>query len=461
MKKSTRTISGVTPVAVMTRPQGCPGQCVYCPTYGATPRSYTPESPAVLRARECEYDAAEQVRIRLRMLTSMGHPIDKIELIIMGGTFLAAPIDYQYTFIKECYDALNGRGSADLEEAKQINETAAHRCVGLCIETRPDWCQTEHVERMLDFGTTRVELGVQMLDDDIYRLVKRGHGVEDVVTATRLLKDHGLKVHYHWMPGLPGSSPEKDIALTRLLFEDPRFRPDGLKLYPTMVVEGTELETWYREGRYQPYDNDVMVDLVARMKSVVPKYVRISRVLRDIPSKFIVGGLRDSLREEAKQRMKEMETECRCIRCREYGHRANAGWEIGEPMLVRMDYDASDGKEVFLSFEDGRETLFGLLRLRIQARPIPRPGLESVGNVAIIRELHVYGPEVPLRQKDSGSAQHRGLGKALVAEAERIAREEFRAESIVVLSGVGAKEYYRAEFGYREQSGYMIESLRS
>ena len=459
MKKFARTISGVTPVAVMTLPMKCPGECIYCPTYPTTPQSYTPESPAVLRARQCGYDAGKQVRLRLKILSEMGHPTDKVELIVMGGTFLAYPEDYQYQFIKGCFDALNDEESATLEEAKRLNETASHRCTGLCIETRPDWCQQEQVDRMLEFGTTRVELGVQTLNDEIYRLVRRGHKVADVVKATELLKEHGFKVHYHWMPGLPGSTPEEDLELSRQLFSDARFRPDGLKLYPTMVVEGTELEKWYQDGRYQPYADDTMTNLVADIKSIVPRYVRISRVLRDIPSKFIVGGLRDSLRAVAKERMKQLAIECHCIRCREYGHRAQDGWEIGEPGMVRMDYEASGGKEIFLSFEDERETLFGLLRMRIQARPVARLAQKTDNNSALIRELHIYGPEVPLKQQVPTAAQHKGLGKALLKEAERIAREEFQAQQMVVLSGTGAKEYYRSEFGYGSQADYMVRSL--
>ncbi len=459
MKKFTRTISGVTPVAVMTQPMGCPGQCIYCPTYPAAPQSYTPESPAVLRARTCDYDAGSQLELRLRTLAEMGHPTDKIELIVMGGTFLACPEDYQYRFIKGCFDALNGEESATLEEAKQLNETAEHRCTGLCIETRPDYCGQEETQRMLEFGTTRVELGVQTLDDDIYRLVRRGHGVEDVVRATTLLKEHGLKVHYHWMPGLPGSTPEHDLELSRLLFSDARFRPDGLKLYPTMVVAGTELEKWYQDGRYQPYDDDTMIGLLAEIKAIVPKYVRISRVLRDIPTKFIVGGLKDAVRDLVRERMEWLGATCRCIRCREYGHRAKGGWEISEPRMTRTDYEASGGREVFLSFEDESETLFGLLRMRVQARPVTGLGEEGNGNLAIIRELHVYGPEVPLSQQKEEAAQHKGLGKALMREAESIAAGEFKVRRMVVLSGVGAKEYYRSEFGYSSQGDYMVKGL--
>ncbi len=458
MKKFARTISGVTPVAVMAEPAKCPGQCIYCPTYEAIPQSYTPESPAVLRGKRCDYDPQKQVEMRLRIFSGMGHPTDKVELIIMGGTFLACPEDYQYRFIKGCFDALNGEESASLDEAKRLNETARHRCTGLCIETRPDWCGRAEIARMLKFGTTRVEIGVQTLDDDIYRLVRRGHRVEDVVSATTLLREHGFKVHYHWMPGLPGATPERDLELSRQLFADERFRPDGLKLYPTMVVAATELEKWYREGRYQPYDNDTMINLVVDIKSVVPRYVRISRVLRDIPGKFIIGGLRDSLRDIVRERMEAAAVECKCIRCREYGHRARDGREIGKPRLVRMDYQASGGREIFLSFEDENETLFGLLRLRIQSRPVPVLGRESKGDVAIIRELHIYGPEVPISQRREGTAQHRGLGKELLKEAERVASAEFGVGQMVVLSGVGAKEYYR-ESGYGSQGEYMVKGL--
>jgi len=458
MRKFARTISGVTPLAVMTMPMNCPGKCLYCPTFQDSPQSYTPESPAVLRAIKCDYDARQQVELRLRIFDEMGHPTDKIELIIMGGTFLAHPIDYQYRFIKECYDGLNGIPSATLEEAKQINQTARHRCTGLCIETRPDWCGQEEIERMLEFGATRVELGVQTLDDDIFRLVRRGHGVEDIVQASSLLREYGYKVYYHWMPGLPGSTPEKDLEMSRILFDDEKFRPDGLKLYPTMVVEGTELEQWYREGRYQPYANETMINLIIDIKSIVPKYVRISRVLRDIPSKFIVAGLKDSLRDIVRERMKKEAIECKCIRCREFGHRTRAGWEVGEPRLVRMDYDACGGKEVFLSFEDENETLFGLLRLRIQTQPVPVLKHVGDGCSAIVRELHVFGPEVPLNEKLRNTAQHRGLGRELLQEAERIARDEFRASRMAILSGTGAREYY-VEFDYTLQGDYMVKRL--
>ncbi len=454
MKKISRTISGVTPVAVMAEPIGCPGECIYCPAYPEAPKSYTPESPAVLRAKKCDYEPRKQVEERLRILSDMGHPTDKVELIVMGGTFLACAEEYQYQFIKDCYDGLNGNGSSGLEMAKQMNETAEHRCVGLCIETRPDWCREEEVRRMLEFGTTRVELGVQTLDDDVYRLVRRGHTVAEVVKATRLLKDYGFKVYYHWMPGLPGSTSEHDLELSQELFSDESFRPDGIKLYPTLVIAGTELEAWYRDNRYQPYPMDEMADLMINIKTLVPGYVRIPRVMRDIPSKFIVAGCKDlALRSALKKRMEQIGVECNCVRCREYGHRLRDGWRIGEPHLKRWDYEASGGEETFLSFEDEGETVFGLLRMRIG--PLAAGG----GDLAMVRELHVFGSEVPLGEQQAGAAQHRGLGGELLREAERIARDEFKVPKIAILSGVGARNYFRSECGYQLEGAYMVKEL--
>jgi len=447
MRKASRTISGVTPVAVMAKPFPCPGKCVYCPSSPEAPKSYTMESPAVLRARSCGFDASKQVEIRLKTLAEMGHARDKIELIVMGGTFLSYPCDYQYQFIKDCYDALNGISSTSLEEARRLNEETEHRCVGLCIETRPDFCGEEEIARMLDFGATRVELGVQTLDDEVHCLTKRGHGVAEVISATRLLRDSGFKVYYHWMPGLPGSTPEHDLELSRQLFEDARFRPDGLKLYPTLVVRGSELESWYRDNRYRPYPDEVMIDLLVAVKTLIPKYVRISRLMRDIPAKFIVAGSRDlALRGTVRKKMEETGVRCSCIRCREYGHRRRDSWSIDRPYLTRLDYETTGGREVFLSYEDENETLFGLLRLRVNQHG------------ARVRELHVFGPEVPLGERVGQAAQHHGLGEKLLREAEGIAREEFKADRLSVLSGIGARNYYRS-LGYSVKGAYMVKEL--
>ena len=455
MKKVSRTISGVTPVAVMAKPFPCPGECVYCPSAPEAPKSYTMESPAVLRARKCDFDAGKQVNIRLKTLADMGHAMDKIELIIMGGTFLAYPHEYQHQLIKDCYDALNGVPSASLEEAKKLNETTEHRCVGMCVETRPDFCGEEEIMRMLEFGVTRVEIGVQTLDDEIHRLTKRGHGVAEVVSATRLLRDCGFKVYYHWMPGLPGSTSEHDLELSQKLFDDNRFRPDGLKLYPTLVVAGSELETWYRDNSYQPYGDEEMIELLVEIKALIPKYVRIPRLMRDIPVKFIIAGCNDlALRGTIRKRMSQAGIKCSCIRCREYGHRLRDGWVIDKPGLTRLDYETFGGKEVFLSYEDENGTLFGLLRLRISDSST----LSSKIGRVMVRELHIFGSEVPLGDRRTQAPQHHGLGEKLLKEAERIAREEFGSDRLAVLSGVGAREYYRS-FGYKLEGAYVVKEL--
>lgn len=458
MKKNTRTISGVTPIAVMSKPSGCPGNCVYCPKFEDVPRSYTPHSPAVMRAATRGYDAAEQVKLRLRILQDMGHPTDKVELIVMGGTFLSTPIDYQNEFIKACFDALNGTAAESLNSAQQINESASYRAVGLCIETRPDVCGREEIERMVSWGVTRVELGVQTIDDSIYQTIRRGHNIEAVVESTKMLRQAGLKVHYHWMPGLPGSTPEHDLAMTEELFKNPKFRPDGLKIYPTMVVEGTELEDWYRDGKYKPYSNADMTNLLARIKSTVPPYVRISRVLRDIPAEYITGGLKNSLRDNVQEQLKYAGLSCQCIRCREYGHRARRKLDIGKPFLKRREYEASGGTEIFLSFEDDYGTLFGLLRLRMQHGG-PKVLSNGENKLALIRELHVFGSELLIgTQGDENSVQHKGLGRGLLKEAERIVFREYHLSRVGVLSGVGARAYYRS-LGFKMVSGYMVKEL--
>ncbi len=442
----------------MAKPYPCPGECVYCPSADGAPKSYTAESPAVLRAIRCGFDPSEQVLLRLRSLRGMGHPVDKVELIIMGGTFLSYPVDYQYDFVKSCYDALNGVVSADLSSATILNETSELRCVGLCVETRPDWCGDEEIRRMHDFGVTRVELGVQTLDDGIHELTRRGHGTAAVVDATMRLRKAGFKVYYHWMPGLPGSTPELDLGLTRRLFDEPDFRPDGLKLYPTVVVKGSRLEQWHAEGRYHPGSIDDMRDLLIQMKLLVPGYVRIARLMRDIPPKFILAGCDNlALRGTIHERMKELGLSCQCIRCREYGHRVRDGWKVGTPVLHVERYDVTGGKELMLSYADERGTLFGLLRLSVADHM--QPSASDGGVTATVRELHVFGPEVALGERNGVAAQHRGLGMGLLGEAERIAALDHGAASLRVLSGVGVREYYR-NLGYAVDGPYMTKTLR-
>ncbi|NOZ81611.1 MAG: tRNA uridine(34) 5-carboxymethylaminomethyl modification radical SAM/GNAT enzyme Elp3 [Candidatus Micrarchaeota archaeon] len=457
MKKITRTLSGVTPVAVMMKPHPCPhGRCIYCPSINS-PNSYTEKSPVVLRAKRNEYDPVKQIMGRHKVLEMCGHPTQKNEIIIMGGTFFGYPKDYRKKFVKSCFDALNGFVSASLEEAKKFNETAEKRCVGLCIETRPDMCGPNEINEALELGCTRIELGVQTLDNEVYKKVERGHSVKDVVKATQLLKDSAFKVYYHMMPGL-FSDFERDVKMFRKLFSDADFRPDGLKIYPVVVVKGTKLEELYRNGEYEPYTTEEVVELLVKLKSLVPKYVRIARIMRDIPKEYIVAGTPHShLRDEVKRRMNELGLKCRCIRCREVGFFVKKGGKIDEKAidLCRLDYRASGGREIFLSYEDTEnDVLISLLRLRIPFKPF-RPEID--GETALIREMHTYGPQVPINKRSHGF-QHRGYGSLLLKEAERIAKEEFGCRKTIVISGVGVRRYFY-KHGYEPCGPYVCKIL--
>ena len=449
-RKPSRTLSGVSIVAVMTSPQECPhGTCVYCPKNPEVPQSYADNEPAVMRGMMFDFDPYRQTKVRIQQLEIIGHPTDKIELIIMGGTFTARSVEYQREFVKRCYDAMNGVDSKTLEEAMKRNEKARHRCVGLTVETRPDYMKEREINLILGYGATRVELGVQNPNDEIYKKMKRGHTVKDVVEATRLLKDSGFKICYHLMPGLPGSTPEKDLEMFREIFTNPDYKPDMLKVYPTLVLKNSELEEMWRRGEYEPYPNEVLIDLLCKIKSELPPYVRIMRLQRDVPKQEIVAGCKFSnLRQIVQEEMKKRGLECRCIRCREAGHRKSEG----NYEFRLLEYEASKGKEYFLSYEDKNGTLAGILRLRIPFKPF-RPELKGS---ALVRELHVYGPEAKIGE--NGVVQHRGFGEKLLRRAEEIAKEEGK-ERVSIISGVGVREYYR-KFGYRLEGAYMVKELK-
>jgi elongator complex protein 3 len=401
-----------------------------------------------MRAKMLDYDPFNQVKSRLKAFHAMQHPTDKIELIIMGGTFPSYPVKYQYSFVKQCYDALNRKKSKNLEEAKKLNEKAKHKCVALCIETRPDYCGPEEIKRMLDFGATRCELGVQVPDDAIYKKVKRGHTVKDVVDATKRLKDAGFKVGFHLMPGMPGSNIKKDMKLFSKIFSDERFKPDQIKIYPCQVIKGSELEKIWEKGKYEPYPEKDLLELLINIKRKVPEYCRIMRVMREIPPSYLVAGTkRIDLRNEVKKKMQERGIKCRCIRCREVGYALRRGEIVGKGLkLKKLEYKASKGKEIFLNFVDSNDIIFALCRLRI-------PG----NKIALIRELHVYGPEVEIGEEGKLKVQHKGLGKELMREAERIAKKN-KCNKINVISGVGVREYYR-KLGYRLEKQYMTKTV--
>ncbi len=458
-RKRTRAASGVTVVAVMTEPRPCPhGRCAYCPggPSEGVPQSYTGREPAAMRGAQNSYDPFRQVSSRIRQLTAIGHKVDKVDLIIMGGTFPAAPIDYQKRFVKGCLDALNRRQSASLTEAKRLAESSRIRNVGITIETRPDCAGTEDVDMMLELGVTRVELGVQNVYDYLYDLVERGHSVRDVVNATRILKDSGLKVCYHMMPGLPGSTPKRDLEGFETIFGDPRFKPDMIKIYPTLVMGGTKLHDWWKQGRYVPLSTEGAVEIVAKVKEVVPTWVRIMRVQRDIPTPIIEAGVdKSNLRQLVQERLRMRGGRCRCIRCREAGHRLREGVEPDPERLevVRRVYEASEGVENFISVEDEEaDVLVGFVRMRVPSDGAHRPEIEA--GSALVRELHVYGRMVPVGARFSGAWQHRGWGGTLMSEVERVASEEYDASKLVVMSALGTKQYYE-RLGYDWDGVYM------
>jgi elongator complex protein 3 len=466
-RKATRTISGVTVVAVMTKPHPCPQPepCAYCPGGPAhgVPQSYTGFEPAAMRGLQNSFDPYLQVRSRMEQLKAIGHRVDKIELIIMGGTFPSTPFEYQTWFIQRCLDAITQRESATLEEAKANAEKSGVRNVGITVETRPDWAKETHVDAMLSMGVTRVELGVQNPDDGIYRLVGRTHTVADVVEATRIAKDAGLKIVYHLMPGMPGSSRTQDLEAFKRVFTDSKFKPDMIKIYPCLVLEGTKAHEWYRTGAYQPYSTEEAVNLIAEAKKSLPVWVRVMRVQRDIPAPLIVAGVdKSNLRQRVQQKLAEHGDRCTCIRCREVGHRMvvdNVKPDLDKVKILVNRYEASEGQEMFISAEDSDNgVLVGYLRLRVPSAKAHRPEIKAAPS-AIVRELHVYGPLVPVGRHLAKAWQHKGYGAVLLSEAERVAQEDYDLKKLLVISALGTKQYY-ARFGYGRDGVYVSKMLR-
>ena len=451
--KPTRTISGVSVVAIMAKPATCPGQCVYCFRGAEAPQSYTGYEPAALRARLNEYDPYAQVQNRLKQLQAVSHPTDKNELIIMGGTFPALTFSYQREFVKRAFDAFNGKEAKSLEEAQKLNERAKNRVIGLTIETRGDYVNPD---QLLTLGCTRVELGVQTVFDDILKKINRGYPTELTVLATQKLKETSFKVLYHLMPGLPGSSFKRDLQTFETIFSDPRFKPDMLKIYPTLVIKGTQLYEWWKAERYHPIDEKYMQRLLLEIYKIVPKWVRIMRVQRDVPSQFIEAGPRKSnLREIIEKKLEHGGIRSKEIRFREAGHVFLRSGRVPEKIEILVEkYSASGGTEYFISAEDvDQDILVGFCRLRLPFRTDLRPEINE--NTALIRELHVYGPMAPLAKK--AKWQHRGLGSKLLKKAEEIAKKEGKSEMIII-SGVGVRQYYEKK-DYELKGPYMWKVL--
>jgi elongator complex protein 3 len=456
-RKPTRTLSGVAIVAVMTAPARCPhGRCTYCPggVDMGTPQSYTGEEPSALRGAQLQFDARAITEHRLETLETIGHSTSKVEVILMGGTFPARPVAYREEVFRGVFDGLNGARSVTLRDAQLANETAARRCVSLTVETRPDWCDGRILPQLLESGVTRVEIGVECLRDEVLEATGRKHGTEEVRRATREARDRGLKVAYHLMLGLPGMDPTRDLADFRELFESPEYRPDMIKIYPTLVLPGTALYEDWKAGRYVPYDTVTAAELIARCKEVLPPWVRIQRIQRDIPARLIAAGVRaGNVRELALRMLAENGRRCPCLRCREPGRRALPSVDAFEPRERR--YDAAGGTEWFLSFEDPEtETIVAYLRLRF-----PSARTEGGLDAPVIRELKVLGSELPIGASPSGPGQyqHRGFGRRLMARAEEITRAAGYPR-IFVMSAVGTRGYYR-DRGYAADGPHMAKPL--
>ncbi|MDP2820999.1 MAG: tRNA uridine(34) 5-carboxymethylaminomethyl modification radical SAM/GNAT enzyme Elp3 [bacterium] len=460
-----RTLSGVAIVAILTKPYKCPGSCFFCPTQKNVPKSYLKDEPAVMRAIMCDYNPYKQVKMRIRALEATGHNADKIELIVIGGTWSFLPKQYQNWFIKECFRACDEYGLKEnkfknlgLEKLQKINEKSKYRIIGITLETRPDFINEKEIKRMRKLGCTRVEIGVQTIFDKILKINKRGHLTKETILATKLLKDAGFKICYHLMPNLPGSDIKKDKIVFEKIFSEPEFQPDLLKIYPCVVLKTAPLYKWFKTKKYRPYSPKQLVSLLKFIKKTIPYYCRIQRLIRDIPTNNIVAGcLVPNLRQELQKQMRKEGWQCKCIRCREVRDNYNPKDKV---KLFRQDYESSEGKEIFLSFETtDRKKLFSLLRLRIPSQIFSkkRHFIKELQNSAIIRELHTFGQMVPISEKKL-APQHKGLGKKLIKIAEKITQKEFGLDKISVISGIGVKEYYR-KLGYKLGETYMIKGL--
>lgn len=463
-KRGVRSLSGIASVTAMTKHFPCPGRCIFCPTERDMPKSYLSNEPAVMRAILNDFDPYRQTVSRLKGLRKTGHPTDKIEVIISGGTFNFYPKRYQVDFIRGIFNALNfdaGKKSLKartLSEAQELNEKTLHRCVGLSLETRPDYVTKDELKRFRAYGCTKVEIGVQCLDDGIYKLNKRGHTVEDVKKAFQLLKDAGFKINAHFMPNMYGSNLEKDLEMFKELFENPAYCPDWLKIYPCVVVPGAALATLYKKGIHKVYTDRELIDLLCKFKEIIPEYCRLTRLYRDIPIESIIGGSKlSNLRQFVQDEMKKRGKKCRCIRCREI---RGEGYIDKDVKLVTREYESSGGKEYFLSYEDVlHDKLIGFLRLRIPSQHFTgeKHWIRELNGCAIIREIHVFGQQIRLRGDGGEAGQHKGYGKNMILEAIRLTKLHKMAK-LAVISGVGVREYYR-KLGFKDGGLYQVKNI--
>lgn len=476
VRRSVRSLSGVAIVTSLIKPYPCPGKCVYCPLDERMPKSYLSEEPAAMRALTLQFDPYEQMYQRLRALENNGHPTDKIELIIKGGTWNSYPLSYQYWFIVRSFEASNDYGGSTqtvssltetsslsdlrsaLAQAQTRNETAAHRIIGLTLETRPDCINDHTIWIMRELGATRLEIGLQHTDDDILTLIKRGHTSEEAKNALELLRNYGFKTDVHLMPQLPGSPPEKDLAMLKSVFTDPGFCPDMIKIYPCSVVKNSELYDWFVAGRYQAYPTTELIRILKEAQRHLPRYTRVSRLIRDIPGQYIEEGNKTTnLRQVVEDEMKREGIVCQCLRCREVGHVDLATVPDTTPTLFVDTYATHGGTEYFISFEDpSRRVVFAFCRLRL-VHEKPQHPAKKIPFRAFIRELHTYGRLLELGTRDHRESQHKGLGKKLVEKAEEITRTH-GINRLAVISGVGVRDYYR-KWGYELEQTYLVKTI--
>lgn len=480
MRRAVRTLSGVTIVTSLVKPYPCPGECTYCPLDERMPKSYLSEEPAAMRALMLHFDPFEQMARRIEALENNGHPTDKIEFIVKGGTWNSYPLAYQYWFILRSFEACNTYGKknpkytkltetssleklkAELYKQQRLNEGAKHRIIGLTLETRPDCINKHTIWQMREQGCTRLELGIQHTDDHVLELTKRGHTTERSREATELLRNYGYKVDFHLMPQLPGATPKMDLEMMESIFTDPGFKPDMIKIYPCTVVKGSELYDLFMQGKYKAYPTRDLIDIIKTFKSHLPRYSRVSRLIRDIPGQYIEEGNKvTNLRQVIEMEMKKDGTTCKCLRCREIGHVNTDGWTAKqlEPVLFIDEYETRGGIEYFISYEDKkRQVVFAFCRLRVVTVPVIHPNKKLNSYGAYIRELHTYGQLVRIGKQQKESTQHKGLGHKLVVQAEKIVKKA-KVDKLAVISGVGVRGYYR-KWGYKLEKTYMVKKMK-
>ena len=460
-KQSTRSISGITAITILLKPWPCQADCVYCPTEARMPKSYLSGEPGVMRAILNRWDAKKQVKTRVKALQLMGHDTSKNELIILGGTWQNYPKKYREEFVQRMYEGLNDMPADSLEDAQKQNEKTANRCIGLSLETRPDCVTRDEVRHMRSLGATKIELGVQTVYEEVSDVMKRGHGMQEVYDATKMLRDAGFKIHYHIMPNLPGATLEKDEKMFDILFDHPGLKPDMLKVYPTVVVNHSELKQWAAEGRHKAYDDLDLIELLTKCVMKVKRYCRIMRLGRDIPAYDISeGNTLTNIREYVDKSLVKKKFIPEEIRAREVGFRTP---EQGvDPELKVTEYEAADGQEYFIEFYDAQtDALYGFTRLRIPSQHWSGEShwMPELEGCALIRELHVYGRVVGVGGDGVvGRSQHRGLGQRLLSKAAQISREKYDIKKLAVISGIGVKDYYKG-LGYQEVGLYMIKDL--